>query len=87
MVQVFGTLWDAPVCEDAEHVDTPIGYPCAFCPETIEISDRGLILVSGEVAHRECLLYQVLRVEDDSQTSAREKALANWRRLYVERHR
>ena len=40
----FGESWDAPVCEEGEHVPTPTGA-CGICDAAIRERDQGLILV------------------------------------------
>ena len=40
----FGEPWGAPVCEEATHVETPIGVPCLECEQPVEADDRGVIL-------------------------------------------
>lgn len=40
----FGESWGAPVCDPADHVETPTGTPCTSCTEPIAASDRGLVV-------------------------------------------
>lgn len=69
---IFGGFWDAPGCEEAVSVDTPVGEACFWCQETIASGDRGLLMHviregdSGqpvsrlEPIHRECHLRSVM---------------------------
>lgn len=64
---IFGEKWDAPVCDDAREVSTPVGTPCQECREPIELGDRGLLEIvvrlegtTVEPIHRECHLRSVL---------------------------
>lgn len=64
---VFGELWDAPVCDDAIQVVTPIGQPCYWCGELVAAGDRGFLRptvkaekASLEPIHRECDLRSVV---------------------------
>ena len=40
----FGPAWDAPVCDDREHVETPVGQRCEDCGGEIAEGDQGLVL-------------------------------------------
>lgn len=63
----FGTSWNAPVNEFAEHTNTPTG-DCAICEYPILPTDSGFILpylgedgaISPLPYHRECFLLDVL---------------------------
>lgn len=51
----FGPDWDAPVTEEGEHVETPVGEPCGSCDELIEEGDQGLVLAYYDRNHEiEC---------------------------------
>jgi hypothetical protein len=39
----FGNSWGAPICE-SPHVETPVGVPCVYCEEPIQLGDRGVII-------------------------------------------
>lgn len=65
----FGQSWDAPMFDDLPiEVDPPIGVPCAYCAEKVQLGDQGVMLtrlrvrpdgkpVGGEEPmHRECLI-------------------------------
>jgi len=60
----FGESWGAPVNESAEHVDTPVGWPCVYCRIMIVEADAGFITpyISDEedvdevAFHHECFL-------------------------------
>lgn len=69
----FGADWGAPVCADAEHVDTPVDHPCLYCERLIDEGDVGFELpvaigytslgtrdVSVAFVHRDCLLRAIL---------------------------
>jgi hypothetical protein len=40
----FGESWGAPVNEDTQHVDTPVGEYCAQCDEPIQENDKGFVM-------------------------------------------
>jgi len=40
----FGPAWDAPSCEYADLVATPVGEPCLECEEPILDGDRGMVM-------------------------------------------
>lgn len=64
----FGEDWGAPVCEEAEHVDTPVDNQCLYCPHPIDEGDVGFEMpylgragrISVVFAHRDCLLRVIL---------------------------
>ena len=63
----FGEHWGAPVCDDSEHVPTPVGRRCGSCDKLIEEGDRGFLipaidrgLVVREPWHFDCLMESVL---------------------------
>lgn len=66
-MRIFGKLWDAPVCDDAEPAPTPIGSSCPMCEEAVQEGDRGLLVphlgaeggVSEKAHHAECWLYSI----------------------------
>jgi hypothetical protein len=43
MTMIFGQLWDAPICEDAIKVPTPVRIFCLSCAERILAGDRGFL--------------------------------------------
>jgi hypothetical protein len=58
---IFGDPWDAPVCEGATIIATPIGQPCGLCDEALVAGDSGMMqnFVTAEDAgwrpvHKEC---------------------------------
>jgi ribosomal protein L24E len=57
-VRAFGE-WDAPVTDEAEWIDTPVGATCMYCGESIQNGDNGAIMPNGYVQHRECSLRSV----------------------------
>lgn len=40
----FGESWDAPVCDPARHMPTPVGDRCVECSDLIEEDDQGMII-------------------------------------------
>ncbi|MGC2652293.1 MAG: hypothetical protein WA317_01535 [Mycobacterium sp.] len=66
-MEFFGERWDAPVCDDARQVSTPVGEPCWRCEELIVEGDQGfvqpLVRVVGDVVlvciHRACMVAEV----------------------------
>ncbi len=38
----FGTSWGAPICDDGNHLPTPVGEPCTDCKVPIFDGDQGL---------------------------------------------
>jgi hypothetical protein len=40
----FGKYWGAPICDEADHVDTPIDEACPQCHRVIRAGDDGLII-------------------------------------------
>ncbi|MEV6400515.1 hypothetical protein AB0M39_38015 [Streptomyces sp. NPDC051907] len=68
MNSIFGEPWDAPVCEGAPRVPTPVGEPCLWCEVPVEDGDQGqmqlLVRADGTAKlvpfHRECLIRSVV---------------------------
>jgi hypothetical protein len=63
----FGESWGAPVCQEAEHVDTPVDHACLYCGQMIDEDDSGFEMpyLSEEgptitFVHRNCLLRAIL---------------------------
>lgn len=63
----FGKSWDAPICGDTEHVDTPTDKLCFCCQEPIAENDQGLIIPylgkttdTEEPWHTRCLLLSIV---------------------------
>lgn len=64
----FGEPWDAPACEGAPQVPTPVGEERSHCTVPVEDGDRGFMIShvgrdpDGNLAafampwHRECLM-------------------------------
>lgn len=40
---IFGGKWDAPICESALEVPTPVGEPCMRCGEEIVEGEQGFM--------------------------------------------
>jgi hypothetical protein len=59
--KVFG-IWDAPVTDDHEPINAPVGERCMWCRELIAEGDNGRIApvwgagYGGQIEHRECSL-------------------------------
>ncbi len=44
-MQWFGESWGAPVCEYAQHAQTPVGSSCAqLCGDSITENDQGFLI-------------------------------------------
>jgi len=44
-LQWFGESWGAPICDPADHADTPTGQACARCEKPIEPGAQGLLVL------------------------------------------
>lgn len=44
-VQWFGLAPFGGICEDDNHVETPVGQKCGWCDETIEATDAGTRMI------------------------------------------
>lgn len=62
----FGPRWDAPVCDEGEEVEVPIGEACQSCGHRFTAGERGIMLVyygHGEPTdwpvHHHCLIEMV----------------------------
>jgi hypothetical protein len=92
-VRAFG-VWDAPMTDDAEWIDAPVGAVCMFCQEAIADGDNGAVMPTGLVQHRECSLRGVMggighhvdharychgELGPDAGLSYRQSALLVWR--------
>lgn len=72
-MNVFGRLWDAPVCDDATPVDTPVGVACLRCNEQIIDGDRGFIFpIAGDVEDR-----HIINADEDWATTAMHRECFN----------
>lgn len=68
LVRIFGSTWDAPVCEGKTAEPAPLGEECLTCNEPITESDEGYILpcfradhsVEWLPQHKECSLLTVI---------------------------
>ena len=40
----FGESWGAPVCEESQHLPTPVGDLCTECAQPITEDDQGLLI-------------------------------------------
>lgn len=40
----FGASWDAPVCREDTHLETPVGWLCVECVFPIEPDDQGMLI-------------------------------------------
>lgn len=43
MIGWFGESWGAPMCEEANHIPTPVGAFCISCDEPIAVDDHGVV--------------------------------------------
>jgi len=43
MTMIFGSVWDAPICEGAVRVPTPVRVFCLSCTERIVDGDQGFL--------------------------------------------
>ena len=74
----FGASWDAPVCDEKTHRDTPVDKSCAECFDPIGPHDQGMLIPyltttvadtverenTLEAFHLECFLRNVLGPND-----------------------
>lgn len=57
----FGENWGAKLCEEGEHVETPVGKCCTLCNQAVVDGDDGIVVpcvretVTLEPTHRVCL--------------------------------
>jgi hypothetical protein len=49
----FGENWGAPICDEDDHIETPIGV-CLHCGEIFMQGDRGVTDMQGQAMHLEC---------------------------------
>lgn len=56
MMTWFGESWDADLCFECDHIETPVGQPCSWCEEEIAEGDRGVTYSNGPVAHLHCFI-------------------------------
>lgn len=66
LVKFFGQPWDAPVCDDGEQVDVPVGQRCEGCGRRFTHDERGLVLphyasdgLRDYPIHVDCLLAKI----------------------------
>lgn len=67
-MRIFGTLWDAPVCDGKTAEPVPVGEPCMNCAEPVVEGDQGYIMAcfraDGSLEwlpqHKECSLLSVI---------------------------
>lgn len=59
-MEYFGEKWDAPVTDDADQIDAPVGEKCMSCREPVAEGDQGLRYPTGYVSHKECGLRSAL---------------------------
>jgi hypothetical protein len=92
-MRIFGSTWDAPVCDGKIAEPAPIGEHCLTCDEPIAPGDQGYIMacfgVEEEVEwhpqHRECSLlgivghtYDYCHCTDYQGLTQREAAMKVW---------
>jgi hypothetical protein len=64
----FGESWHAPVCEETEHIRTPVGELCLDCDEPILEGDQGVTMphwlgdgsYRSSARHLDCFIQTVL---------------------------
>jgi hypothetical protein len=56
----FGKSWGAPICEEDDHIDIPIGKPCIHCEEIIVDGDQGITTRQGYSYHLDCHLREIV---------------------------
>jgi hypothetical protein len=62
-MRIFGPFWDAPVCDGAVPVPTPVGTACYGCGEPIRVESQGFLLAGptgDEAAHRVCFVAEMV---------------------------
>ena len=62
-MRIFGKPWNAPVCDGAARVPTPVGTLCFGCSRPIGEDDQGFLLAGptgDEAAHRVCFVADVM---------------------------
>lgn len=69
---IFGELWDAPVCDDAIEVDTPVGVHCLRCDEPVIDVDQGFMfpMAAGGVEDRYITRWRPFNAPEDCVTTA-----------------
>ncbi len=84
----FGDSWGAPFNDCCPHVRTPVGEPCAGCPEPIQAGESGVLttctgadlVVSWLAYHLECWLmlpvHCHMRPPEEPGVTTRERARA-----------
>lgn len=60
MMRRFGESWGAPICEELEVVDTPVGELCIHCLEEIAEGDAGVLYSNGPPTHADCYIRQAI---------------------------
>jgi hypothetical protein len=55
----FGKRYPAPIYDDIQQTETPVGTRCAYCGEGIEAGDDGFLQDDGIALHRECQLRMI----------------------------
>jgi hypothetical protein len=43
-VKWFGENWNALICYETEHIETPVGKRCGYCQERIQENSQGVLL-------------------------------------------
>ena len=56
----FGKNWGAPICADADHIDTPVGKACYHCGEVFVEGDQGVTNQQDFSFHIDCNLRGVI---------------------------
>jgi hypothetical protein len=52
----FGKSWGAPICDEVEHVATPVGAKCMHCDQEIDRNAQGFLVphLDLDAASSEC---------------------------------
>lgn len=48
------------MCDDCDHIDTPLNAFCLWCEEPIGAGDNGVVYDNGPSCHLECHLRQII---------------------------
>lgn len=63
----FGPSWGAPVCDEADHLPTPVGDRCIECMSLITDDDQGMLIPFADMTpmvlgayHLMCFLATIL---------------------------
>jgi len=63
-VKWFGENWHAPICAPEDHIPTPFGAACIYCPVPFDEKAQGIQFINGPYAHIDCLVMSVKGVRN-----------------------